>query len=76
MTRVVASSFVAYHFRCPGCHQVYIGKTERTLQERINEHGYRDKDGKIYSLISNCKGVNYLVDLLNINDNGAEPQKV
>ena len=66
---------MVYHFRCPGCHHDYIGKTERTLWERINEHGYRDKDSVIYNHITNCKGVSYLVDLLNINNDSAEPEK-
>ena len=64
----LAFSFVVYHFRCPGCHHDYIGKTETTLWERINEHGYRDKDSVIYNHITNYKGVSYLVDLLNIKN--------
>ena len=42
----------------------YIGKTERTLWERLNQHSYRDKDSVIYNHSTNRKGVNYLVDLL------------
>ena len=72
----LASSFVVYHFRCPGCRHDYIGKTKRTLWERINEHGYRDKDNVIYNHITNCKGVSYLLDLLNINNNSAEHEKI
>ena len=30
----LASSFVVYHFYCPGFHHDYIGKTERALWER------------------------------------------
>ena len=55
-----------------------IGKTERTLCECINEHGYREKDSMINNHITNCKGVSYLtlVDLLNINNNSAERGKI
>ena len=70
----LGSSFVVYHFRCPGCHHNYIGKTEKTLWERINEHGYRNKNSVIYNHIINCEGMSYLVDLLNINNNSAERQ--
>ena len=68
----LAFSFVVYYFSCPGCHHDYIGKTERTLWERINEHGYRDNDSVTYDHVTNCKVVSYLVDLLNINNNSAE----
>ena len=44
---------MVYHFRCPGCHNDYIGKTERILWERINEHGYRNKNNVIYNHIYN-----------------------
>ena len=71
----LASSFFAYHICCPGCHHDYIGKTERALLERINEPGYRDKYSVIYNHITNCKGVSYLVDLLNINNNSTERKK-
>ena len=53
----------------------YIGKKESTLWERINEHGYCDKDSVIYNHITICKSVSYLVDLLNINNGSAEREK-
>ena len=33
---------------------------ERTLWERINEHGYRGKDSMIYNHITNWKGVSVI----------------
>ena len=51
-------------------------KTERTLWERINEPGYCNKENVIYNHITNCKGVSYLVDLLNINKNSTEREKI
>ena len=47
-----------------------------TLWERIYEHGYRDKDSMIYNHITNCKGVSYLVELLNINNISVEREKI
>lgn len=47
-------------------------ENRETLWEMINEHGYCSKDSMIYNPFSNCKGMNYLVDLLNINNNSAE----
>ena len=32
---------VVYKFTCPGCSCNYIGKTERTLNERTEEHAMR-----------------------------------
>ena len=58
-------SFIAYKFCCPGCSKSYIGKTERTFFERINEHAFKDKNCVLYNHINNCDGVKYLVDLLN-----------
>ena len=46
------------------------------INERINEHGYRDKDSVIYNHSTNCKGVNYFVDLLRININSTEHGKL
>ena len=62
----LANSFIVYEFCCPGCSKRYIGKTERTFMERINEHAYKDKKSVVYNHITNCDGVKDLVDLLNI----------
>ena len=37
-TPMLNQSFVVYEFKCPGCDANYIGKTERTLFERSEEH--------------------------------------
>ena len=33
-----ASRIVVYQFECKICHQIYIGKTNKTIKERINGH--------------------------------------
>ena len=49
-----------------------------TLEKQIEYFGkgQRDKDSVIYNHITNCKGVSYLVDLLNITNNSAEREKL
>ena len=39
-TAVLSNSFVVYNFSSPGCGANYIGKTERTLYERTDEHAW------------------------------------
>ena len=58
---------IVYQFCFPGCSKSYIGKTERTFFERINEYVFKDKSSVVYNHINNCDGVKYLFDLLNID---------
>ena len=37
----LAHSYIVYKFRYPGCSSNYIGKTEGTIFERINEHVFK-----------------------------------
>ena len=53
----------------------YIGKTERTFIERINEHAFKDKNGVLYNHINNCGELKYLVDLLNTDQVQTERDK-
>ena len=34
-TPMINQSFVVYKFTCPGCGANYVGKTEKTLYERM-----------------------------------------
>ena len=36
-------SFIVYLYSCPGRGKSYVGKTERTIDERTYEHGWKDK---------------------------------
>ena len=45
---------IIYRIRCPGCGGKYIGKTERCLISRMNEHGTRDTE-PICKLCRNVK---------------------
>ena len=71
----LAHSYIVYKFCCPECSNNYIGKTERTFFERINEHDFKDNNSVVYNHINNCDGVKYLVDLLNIDQVQTEGDK-
>ena len=57
-TPSVNLSSVVYKFSCPGCSFSYIGKTQRTLHERTEEHEYpnkkSNKQNAIYKHLSTC----------------------
>ena len=40
---------VVYHSKCPseGCHENYIGETNRRIVERIQDHNNRDKNSHL-----------------------------
>ena len=56
------SSDVIYKFTCPGCKADYIGKTERWLNKRTNEHGEK-AESEINKHIHDCEGFKYLIHL-------------
>ena len=43
---LLSQSSVVYKFVCPGCSSSYIGKTERTLWGRTEEHAYKNNNQK------------------------------
>ena len=45
---------IVYRIRCPGCGGKYIGKTERCLISRMNEHGTRDTE-PMFKHLSKCE---------------------
>ena len=59
---------------------IFIAQDSITIiLEKQREHfgkGQHDKGSVICNHITNRKGVNYLVDLLSINNNGAEREKI
>ena len=70
---LLSQSSVVYKFVCPGCSSSYIGKTERTLQERKEQHAYKNNDQKkqsaIYEHLLTCEHYNHIADLLNTDNN-------
>ena len=58
-------------FTCAGCQKKYIGKTDRCLSIRVNEHATRD-DQPIQQYLTSYMGFNYIVQLFKmpeIDDN-------
>ena len=60
-------SYVVYQFDCPGCNYSYIGKTERNLCTRTEEHVCSDKESAIYDPINNCSYYSYIENLFRFN---------
>ena len=64
----LAHHYIVYKLCCPGCSNSYIGKTERTYLEWVNdEHVFKDKNSVVCNYVNNCAGVKFLADLLNID---------
>ena len=47
-------SLVVYEFCCPARNASYIGKTDRNLGTRINEHCGLDKNSPIFNHVAEC----------------------
>ena len=68
-------SYVVYQFNCSGCNKRYIGKTERNLCTRTEEHTSTDKDSAIYNHLRTCTNYNHLKGLFSFeNDSFNEIQ--
>ena len=59
-------SHVIYQFECPGCKAKYIGKTDRCLELRLNEHSdfHTSTVGKH---LNECEHFHHIVNLYNIS---------
>ena len=60
-------SSVVYKFSCPGCSKSSIGKTDRCLHTRLNEHAKTDKHSEIYKHKNDCEHFTYITNLLKLN---------
>ena len=56
--QLMDNSFVVYEFTCPYCRCNYVGKTERTLHDRVMEPAYEDKDSVVRDHLSSCVHAN------------------
>ena len=54
--------YVVYQFCCLGCNSKYIGKTERKLCVRLEEHA-TNKGCSIFNHISDCTNYQYIKSL-------------
>ena len=64
---------IVYKSACPGCSSSYIGKSERNLWERAEEHACKNNNLKeqsaIYEQLLTCEHYNHVVDLFNVVSN-------
>ena len=78
-TPSLSQSSVVYKFTCPGCSRNYIGKTERTLHERMEEHAYpnkkSNKQSAIYEHLSTFPHYSHIVDLFSVNNHDVNCNK-
>ena len=58
---------VIYKMRCPGCGEVYVGKTECCFGKRLEEHGLRP-DQPLHQHLRSCGDFNYLFRLRHFPD--------
>ena len=61
--------YVVYQFNCPGCNESDIGKTERNICTRTEEHDDSDQGSAIYDHIKNCSYYSYIKNLFLFNNN-------
>ena len=66
-TSLLQQSNVVYEFRCNGCHKNYIGKAERTLYERCQEHGWTNKDKSVYHHLNNRSNFQHILNIRKYN---------
>ena len=50
---------------CPGCGEIYVGKTSCCFGKRMDEHGTR-ADQPLHQHLTKCAGFNYLFGLHNL----------
>ena len=57
---------VVYLFSCPGCSKKYIGKTERNLITRMEEHAKGNSDSAIHLHLESCFLYNEYLNLFKL----------
>ena len=67
-TPPLSRSNVVYEFTCPGCNSSYIGKTNRTLLVRTQEHALTDKESAIYKHLHYCDQIKHIQGLYSLPD--------
>ena len=67
-TPPLSRSNVVYEFTCPGCNSSYIGKTNRTLLVRTQEHALTDKESAIYKHLHYCDQIKHIQGLYSSPD--------
>ena len=58
---------VIYQIKCPGCNEVYIGKTNCCVEKRMHEHAEKP-DQPMYLHLKSCECFQQSVDMFNLPD--------
>ena len=66
---------VIYKVTCPGYNKDYIGKTDRNLVTRLNEHASQEYQ-PMYQHLSKCKQFAHIIDLHRLPDIDASTIKI
>ena len=53
--------------QCPGCHNDYVGKTDRNLTTRLSEHGKKENQ-PMFQHFQSCEEFNYKLNLYSLAD--------
>ena len=67
-------SYVVYQFCCSGCNSMDIGKTERNLCVRLEEHA-TDNSSSVFNHISDCANYQYMTTLYGIGNKSFDAYK-
>ena len=56
-----------YKVTCPDCNKDYVGKTDRNLVTRLNQHAFSE-DQPMYQHLSKCEHFAYIIDFHRLPD--------
>ena len=59
--------YVVYQFCCPACNSKYIGRTERNLCARLEEHA-SNNGSSVFNRTSDCANYQYIKNLYRIEN--------
>ena len=66
---------VIYKVTCPGCNEDYVGKTDRNLITRLNEHASHENQ-PMYQHLSKCEHFAHIIDLHRLPDIDASTAEI
>ena len=65
---LLSKSNIVYEVCCPGCGANYIGKTERTIRERLLEHAWSDAESPMRNHLKHCSHFHHMFDMLTLSN--------
>ena len=64
---LLSNSRFIYKFKCPGCSELYVGKTNRTLYKRTLEHAWEKKDSAVRIHLAECAAYHHILGIFSID---------